>query len=51
MEDLFILLFILIVLGFFKQPRRSGGCNVKPRSNTPKPDVRPAPQPRSNPLN
>lgn len=45
-----LLIIILIILLMPKGSGRShGGCNVKPPSNTPRPNVHPAPQTKVNP--
>jgi hypothetical protein len=46
----FLLIILLIILLIPKSSGRShGGCNVKPPSNTPRPNVHPAPQKSTEP--
>lgn len=43
MEVLLLIIVIVILLSIGKGSSR-GGCRVKPRSNSPRPNIRPAPQ-------
>ena len=47
MDNLFIVLLILIIIGCLGKSGRSshGGCIVKPKIDTKRPKVAPAPQP------
>jgi hypothetical protein len=48
MKFLLIILIIILIVPIGSE-RSHGGCNVKPPSNTPKPNVHPAPQKSTEP--
>ena len=48
MDNLLIILFLFAIIFFLEKPShsKSGGCNVKPKTDTKKPNIAPAPQPK-----